>query len=664
MQVIKRDGTLQQFNALKIQAAIGAALRATGGDETRAAPLAQVVVSRISGRLVGVEEIQDLVERVLCEFGHFEAMRAYIVYREQHAANRDTRRVIDDTLALFDGYLERTDWRVHENANRGYSLPGLNNAVAEAMTWQYWLNKIYPPEIRQAHESGVFHIHDLGILASYCVGWDLYDLLVRGFGGVPGHIQCKPPKHFRTALGQIVNFLYTLQGESAGAQALSNFDTLLAPFVKYDHLDYREVKQAMQEFIFSMNVPTRVGGQVPFSNLSFDLTTSPIYAQQPAVIFGIQLLVDYAYFQPEMDMINRAFCEVMSEGDAQGRVFTFPIPTYAITPNFDWQAYTLEPLWKMTAKYGLPYFANYINSDLSPEDARSMCCRLRLDVSKMRRGGIFASNPLTGSVGVCTLNMPHLAYQANGSVQEFYRRIDDAMNLAKESLEIKRKVIERFTDGGLYPYTRCYLQSVKEATGEYWTNHFSTIGLVGMHEALLNLGIAGGITSERGRKLALDTLSFMQYTIEAFSDETGHFYNVEATPAEGASYRLARLDQERWPDIITAGVEGAPYYTNSTQLPVGYTDDLFEALEHQDDLQTSYTGGTALHLFLGEQIDDWRQARDLVRRVFERYNLPYLSLSPTFSICPIHGFLGGDFEYCPYAHSQDELEKYGVEYVE
>lgn len=987
MLITKRDGTLEEFDARKIQAAIAAALNAVGESVTLSSSLTDAVVYRISGRQISVEEVQDIVECVLFECGHFDAMRAYIVYREQHAGNRDTRAAIEDAVSLFDGYLNQSDWQVNENANRGYSLQGLQATVSESLTKRYWLRKFYPPAVVEAHQIGVLHIHDLGILASYCVGWDLYDLLSRGFGGVPGYVHSKPPRHLGTALGQIVNFLYSLQGEAAGAQALSNFDTLLAPFIRYDKLSYDDVRQAMQEFIFNMNVPTRTGGQIPFTNLSFDLTPSSIYADQPVLVGGELKTETYGEFQDEMDMLNRAFCEVMAEGDAQGRVFTFPIPTYAITKSFDWDSEKYAALWQMTARYGLPYFCNYINSDISPEDSRSMCplhpdtrvivktvrgisvrtireiyttqeqhgskyqtlcngiwsnavavktetkgclkitldngesvimdechwqptkytyndlmhvvqaknlregyylpfsgypirdsigsyldgfavgaylgdgscdngaliyslsdkkddaitqltqfftdsgykittskdehlvslrilshnkaaqtwmqqfvsglysetkrilphtwnmgtdflrgildgwyatdggsrgriytnniglcddfatlcgllgigyridrdgdkregrysqnpvytmkyhvrekygniffyqdgywwiriskieksdysgsvfcfqvdstahlfqlanglvthnCRLRLNVSKIRRGGIFASNPLTGSVGVVTINLPHLAYESSKNVSEFYKLLKAAMELARDSLEIKRKVVERFTEDGLYPYTRYYLQSVKDKTGLYWTNHFSTIGLVGMHEALLELGL-GGIVN--GREFAIETLEFMRRMCEAFSEETGHLYNLEATPAESTSYRLARLDRKRWPDIPASGTVDAPYYTNSTQLPVNYTEDIFETLKHQDDLQSLYTGGTVLHGFLGEQIDDWRQARTMVKRIFERYRLPYLSLTPTFSVCAEHKYLPGNVPTCPYCGAACEVYSRVVGYL-
>ena len=553
-------------------------------------------------------------------------------------------------MELVDNYLDKLDWEVKENSNMSYSLQGLNNYVSSAITKTYWLNKIYPREIREAHLSGDFHIHDLNSLSVYCVGWDLQDLLLKGFRGVKGKVASRPAKHFRSALGQIVNFFYTLQGESAGAQAFSNFDTYLAPFVAYDKLSYYEVKQALQEFIFNINVPTRVGFQTPFTNLTLDLKVPGFMKNQAVIIGGKMMSSSYGEFQKEMDMINRAFMEVMSEGDADGRVFTFPIPTYNITKDFDWDNPNLEPLWQATAKYGIPYFANFINSDMKPEDARSMCCRLRLDTRELRTrgGGLFGSNPLTGSIGVVTINLPRIAFLSKPSdhpTDEFFSRLTSLMELAKESLEIKRKVLESFTDSGLYPYSKFYLSTIKERFGEYWKNHFSTIGLVGMNEACLNL-FGEPITSQQGQEFALKTLRFMREKLVGFQQETGNNYNLEATPAEGVSYRLALLDTKRYPGIITAG-KRRPYYTNSSQLPVNYSDDVFEVLELQDELQSSYTGGTVLHIFVGERITDTRSIKLLIKNIFENYKLPYLTVTPTFSICPVHGYIPGEHKECP-----------------
>ena len=663
-EVRKRDGRIVPFDRERIVNAIFKAARAVGREDARAVAeqLTDEVVARLESdffvqdRIPSIEEIQDLVEEAIIRKGYVRMAKAYILYRQQRAQVRETRKLLLDGLKLMDDYLEQSDWRVNENANMNYSLQGLNFYVASSISARYWLHKVYPPEAREAHVEGDFHIHDLSILAAYCCGWDLQDLLLKGFGGVPAKTESKPPRHLRSALGQIVNFFYTLQGESAGAQAFSNFDTLLAPFVRYDGLDYRGVKQAIQEFIFNINVPTRVGFQTPFTNLTLDLVPPSTLRDMPVIIGGEPKEETYGEFQHEMDLINRAFAEVMLEGDAKGRVFTFPIPTYNITRDFDWENPNLEPLWRMTAKFGIPYFANFVNSDMKPEDARSMCCRLRLDNRELRRrgGGYFGANPLTGSIGVVTINMARLGYLSRDE-EDFFRRLGRLMEIAKTSLEIKRKTLEHFTEKGLYPYARHYLAGIKEMAGAYWANHFSTIGLNGMNEACLNfLGVS--IAHPDGKAFALKTLHFMRDKLREFQAETGNLYNLEATPAEGASYRLAKADKARFPDIITAGTDEAPYYTNSTHLPVGYTDDLFEALEHQDDLQVLYTGGTVFHAFLGERIDDWRQARLLVRRIAENFRLPYYTLTPTFSICPVHGYIPGEHFYCPYDHAEEELK--------
>ncbi len=667
-QVIKRDGRIVPFDQLRIENAIYKAAQAVGSDKGRdwAAALAAQVTQILEERFAsspqppGVEQIQDIVEEVLIKDGQVRIAKAYILYREKRSQARQASQLLAESMKLVDDYLERIDWRVNENANMNYSLQGLNFYVASSISARYWLNKVYPPEVQNAHVRGDFHIHDLGMLSAYCCGWDLQDLLLRGFGGVPAKVESKPPKHLRTALGQIVNFFYTLQGESAGAQALSNFDTLLAPFIRYDGLSYEGIKQAMQEFVFNINVPTRVGFQTPFTNLTMDLTPPGALRDQPAIIGGRYMDATYGDFQHEMDLINRAFAEVMLEGDARGRIFTFPIPTYNITRDFDWDNPALEPVWRMTARYGIPYFANFVNSDMKPEDARSMCCRLRLDNRELRRrgGGLFGANPLTGSVGVVTINMPRIGYLAQ-SEDDFFRRLEAAMRVAKTGLEIKRKVLERFTAEGLYPYCHHYLDMVYASQKAYWANHFSTIGLNGMNECCQNfLGV--GIVHPEGKAFAIQVLLFMRETLRRFQEETGQLYNLEATPAESASYRLAKADKARYPAIVTAGSAEAPYYTNSTHLPVGETDDLFAALEHQDDLQVLYTGGTVLHAFLGECIDDWRQARLLVQRIAHRYRLPYYTLTPTFSICPVHGYIPGEHQYCPYEHTEEELERFGV----
>ncbi|MEJ2491195.1 MAG: ribonucleoside triphosphate reductase [Desulfuromonadales bacterium] len=651
----KRDGRLVAFEEDKIVAAIEKSVLAVGGsDMEQAAGIGRQVVGILEviykdGRIPTVENVQDLVEKILIENGHAKTAKAFILYRQQHAALRRTKAFIKESIESMDSYLTQEDWRVNENANMGYSLQGLNNHIAANITSNYWLNKIYPDYVADAHRNGDFHIHDLGMLSVYCCGWDLKDLLMKGFTGAYGKIQSAPPKHFRTALGQVVNFFYTLQGEAAGAQAFANFDTLLAPFIRYDGLSFNEVRQSMQEFIFNMNVPTRVGFQTPFTNITLDLSPPRGLADEAVIIGGQMMEFTYGDFQEEMDLFNRAFCEVMMTGDASGRIFSFPIPTVNITRELDWDSPRFRPVWEMTAKYGIPYFSNFINSDMDPEDARSMCCRLRLDNRELRRrgGGLFGSNPLTGSIGVVTLNLPRAAYQAT-DVDSFFQRISDLMRMAYESLEIKRKQLERLTEEGLYPYSRFYLKGIRERSGRYWDNHFSTIGLLGMNEAMRNL-LGEGIDTAKGKSIAVRTLQFMRSQLEAYQEETGHLYNLEATPAEGTSFRLARADRVLYPDIVTAG-ESEPYYTNSTQLPVGTTDDIFEALTHQDSLQTLYTGGTVFHGFLGERLDDWQSARLMVRRIAENFHLPYFTISPTFTICPEHGYISGEHFACPHMH--------------
>lgn len=649
----KRDGRLVPFEEEKIAGAIQKAVRAVGGsDMDKAGRIARQVVGILEvlykdAQVPTVENVQDLVEKILIENGHAKVAKNYILYRKQREALRKTKEFMRESIASIDSYLTQEDWRVNENANMGYSLQGLNNHIAANITSNYWLNKIYPAPIADAHRQGDFHLHDLGMLSVYCCGWDLKDLLLKGFTGAYGKVQSAPAAHFRTALGQAVNFFYTLQGEAAGAQAFASFDTLLAPFIHYDKLGYAEVKQAMQEFIFNMNVPTRVGFQTPFTNITLDMTPPRNMASEAVIIGGKLMDATYGEFQEEMDLFNRAFCEVMMAGDSSGRIFSFPIPTYNITAGFDWESPRFRPIWEMTAKYGIPYFSNFINSDMDPEDARSMCCRLRLDNRELRRrgGGLFGSNPLTGSIGVVTLNLPRAAYLAD-SEQAFFDRIAEFMRLAQESLEIKRKQLERFTEDGLYPYSRFYLGGIRERSGHFWDNHFSTIGLIGMNEACINL-VGRGIDTAEGKHLAIRTLRFMRSQLEIYQEETGHLYNLEATPAEGTSFRLAQRDRAMYPEIITAG-EDEPYYTNSTQLPVGCTDDIFQALSHQDSLQTLYTGGTVFHGFLGERIDDWRSARLLVKRIAENFHLPYFTVSPTFTICPVHGYIAGEHFECPH----------------
>jgi len=655
----KRSGNIVAFDKSKIVRAIQKAGEATGefGEEIAEKLTLRVLnlaIQVISTDIPEVERIQDIVEEVLLASPYKQSAKAYIIYRDQHARIREL--VSTAGVKLIDQYLEKLDWQVNENSNMAYSLQGLNNYIAAEVSKTYWLNKIYPPEIRAAHSEGDLHIHDLGQLSVYCVGWDLMDLLLTGFRGAEGKVESAPARHFRSALGQIVNFFYTLQGEAAGAQAFSSFDTLLAPFIYYDKLDYEEVKQALQEFVFNINVPTRVGFQTPFTNITMDLEAPDIYKDQPVIIGGMPRDKTYKEFETQMDMLNRAFLEVMIEGDAKGRVFTFPIPTYNITKDFDWDDPKLSYLWQATAKYGIPYFSNFVNSDLDPNDARSMCCRLRLDTRKLeaRGGGLFGANPLTGSIGVVTLNLPRIGFLSR-SEEEFLERLEKLLNIAKNSLEIKRKILETYTNGGLYPYTKFYLKSIRERFGQYWKNHFSTIGIIGMNEACENfLGV--NIGTEKGRSFALKVLDFLRDRLIEMQEETGNNYNLEATPAEGTSYRLAIIDAKAYPGIRSANCDGeTPFYTNSTQLPVNYSDDVFEVLDLQDELQTKYTGGTVLHIFGGERVEHAQSVRKLVNTICSHYRLPYFTFSPTFSICPQHGYLDGEQPECPQCHKTTEV---------
>ncbi len=670
--ILKRDGKKVRFNAEKITNAIAKAGTATGEFDYSIARMLTLKVLSLAEDVMRdgiptVEEIQDIVEEVLLSSVYRKTAKAYILYREQHARIREITTKAD--IDLVDQYLRQLDWQVQENSNMAFSLQGLNNYISSEVSKIYWLNKIYPPEIRNVHINGDIHIHDLNILSVYCVGWDLLDLLREGFRGAPGKVESSPARHFRSALGQVVNFFYTLQGEAAGAQAFSNFDTLLSPFIRYDNLSYREVKQALQEFVFNINVPTRVGFQTPFTNITLDLRVPSTLKDHPVIIGGKPMAETYGDFQKEMDIFNRAFLEVMLEGDARGRVFTFPIPTYNITEDFDWNNPNMELLWKVTARYGIPYFSNFVNSDMRPEDARSMCCRLRLDNRQLRKrgGGLFGANPLTGSIGVVTINLPRLGYIASDE-EEFFSLLDRMMLLARESLEIKRKVLERFTEGGLYPYARFYLRDVKERFGRYWQNHFSTIGLIGMNEACLNL-FGKGIASEEGKTLSINLLEHMRQRLREFQEITGNIYNLEATPAEGTSYRLARLDKEKYPDIICANEEqfrnqkAEPFYTNSTHLPVQYSEDIFEVLEHQDPLQQRYTGGTVLHLYIGEKIEDASTVKGLVKKVCENYHLPYFTITPTFSVCPEDGYIAGEHRECPKCKGETEIYSRIVGYL-
>jgi len=656
-KIKKRDGRIVPFDIKKIQRAIWQAAKAAGGkDRKRADYLAGLAVKELEKRfnqtiIPEVEQVQDIVEKILLKKGHEKTYKAYTLYRDLHSELRDISSLVDSD-ELIQKYLEKESWLVKENANMTYSLQGLNNHVASIISSNFWLNKIYPREIRKAHSYGDIHIHDLALLSAYCCGWDLKDLLMRGFGGVTGKIHSRPPGHFSTALGQLVNFLYSLQGEVAGAVAVANFDTYLAPFISHDRLSYREVKQGLQEFVYNMNVPTRVGFQSPFSNVTLDLTPPKMVAEEAVIIAGRPIKAQYGDFQKEMDIFNQAFAEVMAEGDAQGRVFTFPIPTYSVTKGFDWNNPVLNPILEMTRKYGIPYWANYVNSDMDPSDVRSMCCRLRINNKVLRkRGGLFAANPLTGSLGVVTINLPRIGYLSK-SKQGFLRRLSKLMRIARDSLLIKRKTVEEFTKKGLYPYCQYYLTGIQQRTGQYWSNHFNTIGINGMNEALLNL-LGADITQPRGQGFALEVMDFMRKRLLVYQKKTGQLFNLEATPAEGTAYRFAQLDKDKYGDILVAnerelGKDGIkPFYTNSTHLPVDYTEDIFEALDKQDELQCKYNGGTVLHGFLGESPPNTEVVKKLIKRIAENYCLPYFTLTPTFSICPQHGYLPGEHQFCP-----------------
>ena len=651
----KRDGRTAKFDRKKIEKAIEKAGLETGEfDAAQAVELTDKVLgvleTRNQKRLPSVEDIQDIVEDALIDSKFKKTAKAYIIYRDQHKKLREITS--NAHVDLIDKYLKNLDWKVNENSNMGYSLQGLNNYVSAEITKTYWLDKIYTSKIGKAHKEGDLHIHDLNLLSVYCVGWDLTDLLQEGFTGVAGKVASKPAKHFRSALGQVVNFFYTLQGEAAGAQAFSDFDTLLAPFIRADKLSYDEVKQAIQEFVFNVNVPTRVGFQTPFTNITLDLECPKHMADNPVIIGGEMQDTTYGEYQEEMNMLNKALLEVLSEGDANGRVFTFPIPTVNITKDFNWDNPVIESLWEASAKYGIPYFSNFINSDMDPEDARSMCCRLRIDNRQLeyRGGGLFGSNPMTGSVGVVTINLPRLALKSKNE-KEFFKGLAELMDMAKDSLETKRKVLERLTDANLYPYTKFYLRNIKQRFNQYWKNHFSTIGLIGTNEAALNL-LGVDIGTEKGKAFAEKTLDFMRDRLVEYQKETGNNYNLEATPAEGTTYRLAQLDKASFPDRahfangIGAEVK-CPFYTNSSHLPVNYTGDLFELMDLQDNLQTKYTGGTVIHFFLGERMDDPQTLKKLVKTICENYKLPYFTFSPSFSICKNHGYIVGEHPECP-----------------
>jgi ribonucleoside-triphosphate reductase (formate) len=655
--VNKRDGSCVQFDPAKIRSAISRAGAATGEFEDAAAgPLAEQVVkvlSRRAGRAgLTIESIQDVVEQVLITNDHFKTARAYIVYREQHRKLRRDLKTVVDVESSINEYVNRLDWRVNANANQGYSLGGLILNVSGKVVANYWLNHVYAPEAGEAHRAGDLHIHDLDMLAGYCAGWSLKTLLQEGLNGVPGKVEAGPPKHLSSAVGQIVNFLGTLQNEWAGAQAFSSFDTYMAPFLRKDKLGYAEVRQCIQELIYNLNVPSRWGTQTPFTNLTFDWVCPEDLRDKHPLLGGVEMPFKYGELQAEMDMINRAYIEVMIAGDAKGRVFTFPIPTYNITADFPWESENAGRLFRMTAKYGLPYFQNFVNSELKPNMIRSMCCRLQLDLRELlkRGNGLFGSAEQTGSLGVVTINCARLGYLHKGDEEGLYRRLDALIEIARDTLEVKRKVIQRLMDDGLFPYTRRYLGTLR--------NHFSTIGVNGVNEMIRNFsGGEDDITSEWGHAFAVRLLDHVRGRMVSIQEETGHMYNLEATPAEGTTYRFAKEDRKRFPDILQAGTKERPYYTNSSQLPVGFTDDPFEALERQDELQRKYTGGTVLHLYMGERISSAEACKTLVRRALERFRLPYITITPTFSICPTHGYLDGEQPYCPKCDVERLAEK-------
>ena len=646
-EVVKRDGSLRPFDAVKIHSAVVRAGAATAeyGGETALALTQQALAtlaSRHRAQPPSIEQIQDIVEQALIAAGFVGTARAYIAYREQHKRLREDRKTLLDVSASVNEYLERQDWRINANANQGYSLGGLILNVAGKVTANYWLSHVYPPEAGTAHRAGDIHIHDLDMLAGYCAGWSLRTFLAEGLNGVPGKVEAGPPQHLSSAVGQIVNFLGTLQNEWAGAQAFSSFDTYMAPFIRKDDLQYRDVKQCIQELIYNLNVPSRWGTQTPFTNLTFDWVCPEDLRDQIPIIAGEEMPFTYGELQTEMEMINRAYIEVMMAGDAKGRVFTFPIPTYNMTPDFNWEHPLSDLLFEMTAKYGLPYFQNFINSDLKPNMVRSMCCRLQLDLRELlkRGNGLFGSAEQTGSVGVVTLNCARLGYLHRGDEAALFARVDELIGIARTSLEIKRKVIQRHMDNGLFPYTKRYLGTLR--------NHFSTIGVNGINEMIRNFtGDEHDITTEWGHRFACRLLDHLRQRMVAFQEETGHMYNLEATPAEGTTYRFAKEDRRRFPGILQAGTSDMPYYTNSSQLPVGFTDDPFEALERQEELQRKYTGGTVLHLYMSERISSIAACKTLVRRALERFSQPYITVTPTFSICPRHGYLAGEYKFCP-----------------
>jgi ribonucleoside-triphosphate reductase len=674
-KVKKRDGRIVEFDKERITTSIFKAADSVGGDDRkRAEKVANEAIKKLNEKYsnkdtVKTTEIAEVVKDTLIEMGHGKTSIAFDLFLQLRNQIKNIKSLIDADSLIKD-YIDMEDWRIKENSNMSYSWQGLNNHISSSVQANYWLHSIFDKDISNAHINGDIHLHDLGMLATYCCGWSLEDLLIKGFTGVPGKISCAPPKHFRTALGQIVNYLYTLQHEAAGAQAFSSFDTYLAPFIRYDKLSYDEVKQAMQEFLFNMNVPTRVGCQTPFTNITMDLKPHGMLANESVIIGGKPQKDVYGDFQEEMDIINKAFCEVMLEGDAQGRLFSFPIPTYNLTKDFEWENPKYDKLWEMTAKYGIPYFSNFINSDMSPDDARSMCCRLRLDNRELRKrgGGLFGANPLTGSIGVVTINMARIGYLAKDE-KEYFEMLDKWMNVGKRALMARREFVEKYMERGLYPYSKFYLESIAERFGEYFKNHFNTIGLLGLNESIVNfMGENENIASKKGKEFGLKVMDYMRERLMDYQIETDQLFNLEATPGEGTTYRFAKSDKKKFgDDIITAADLGVtkskePYYTNSSQLPVGYTDDVWEALDLQDDFQTKYTGGTVLHIFLGERMPSVESTRNFVRKVAENYTLPYFSITPTFSICPIHGYISGEHQFCPKCDAELGYQE-GMEFV-
>ena len=653
--VVKRSGEIADYDRTKIEKAIEKAIEAVEKqkDPNRASALTDRVEEKLRLQLAGarahsipaIEEIQDIVESVLIEANEVEIAKAYILYRARHEAVRDAKNLMVDINKTMDGYLGQSDWRVNENANVNFSLGGLILHNSGTITANYWLNNIYSKEIAEAHKTAAFHIHDLSMFSGYCAGWSLRQLIAEGLGGVPDKITSTPATHLSTLVNQIVNFLGIMQNEWAGAQAFSSFDTYLAPFIRADHLTEKQVRQCIQSYIYGVNTPSRWGSQAPLTNITLDWVCPDDLKDKKAIVGGKEQDYTYGDCQKEMDMINKVFIELMIEGDAEGRGFAYPIPTYNITRDFDWNSENAKLLFTMTAQYGTPNFQNFVNSDLNPSDVRSMCCRLQLDKRELRRrgGGLFGADEFTGSIGVVTINLPQIAYLAKNE-EEFFRRLDYLMDLAKESLCIKRKVIQKLYDGGLFPYTRRYLKTL--------TNHFNTIGLCGMNECCLNfLGV--NISDSRGKAFAEKVLQHMREKMQDYQEQTGDLFNLEATPAESTSYRLARHDKEQFPDIITSGTN-EPFYTNSSQLPVDYTADVFEALDHQEALQTKYTGGTMFHVYMGEALKDWKSCADLVRTISHKYRIPFFTISPTYSICKVHGYLTGQQFECPKCKAEKE----------